>query len=54
MTEEYGSVEEDDLLSGKARKKKEESADKAEEAEAEKEAEIKETADVTGKDPDET
>jgi hypothetical protein len=47
-------VEEDDLLSGKARKKKEESADKAEEAEAEKEVEIKETADVTGKDPDET
>ena len=54
MTEEYGSVEEDDLLSGKARKKKEESADEADEAEAEKEAEKEETADVTGKDPDET
>lgn len=49
MTEEYGSVEEDDILSGQAGKKKEVSS-KAEKKETVKKKE--ETADVTGKDPD--
>ncbi len=49
MTEEYGSVEEDEILSGKARDKKTEVSPEEENRD---EAEKKETADVTGKDPD--
>ena len=51
MTEEYGSVEEDDILSGKARNKK-----KKEAAEPAKDEVVKkaETEDETGKGPDQT
>lgn len=49
MTEEYGSVEEDDILSGKARNKEKETSPEAENKAAVKK---EETADVTGKDPD--